>query len=542
MNKVCEQGIQKQCYHDIPHRFRKSVNFSAICRVCGRQSHKGYTCRDCKYHCHTECRTLVPNSCGLSDQLLKHYMKTASITKPKIVENETNKIEQKWKQKENKTSILEHDEEQRMSYYASFEWNIPSDQLLIEGKVGSGRFGTVYSGQWHGKVAIKKFHMTVQRGNCEYGAFNAFREAVSVYRKTRHQNLALFMGASVNPPYEFAIVTTLCNGGSLHTHIHVRGIRFSLERVKSIIKQIRQGISYLHGRNIVHTNLSSQNVFYENAHVKSRIILTDFGGIASRFSNLFTFGDGLPITRKNLLYLPPEIIRQLKSSSQLELLPFTFASDIYSFGTILYELLFVKWPFENQSMATIIWQAGNGVKSPMPSITIPSEYKDLVSMCWNNDPNARPELGHTMRKLIKQLPIVESHRYTQIYSSQSSLLLSVHEEPYNKQHNAKKYFTNDGQFNSKLLFATTFDQCAILGKDNNENQPNNDWNNRVKPIEELEVKLSNIRNEIKRMKELNALRTEHADMINEVMNLVKSRNFAKLTMKMIQVKENINTI
>ena len=30
------------------------------------------------------------------------------------------------------------------------------------------------------------------------------------------------------------------------------------------------------------------------------------------------------------------------------------------------------------------------------------------------------------------------------------------------------------------------------------------------------------------MKELNALRTEHADMINEVMNLVKSRNFAKI--------------
>lgn len=39
------------------------------------------------------------------------------------------------------------------------EWDIPFDELKIGEPIGTGRFGTVYRGNWHGDVAIKLLNM-----------------------------------------------------------------------------------------------------------------------------------------------------------------------------------------------------------------------------------------------------------------------------------------------------------------------------------------------------------------------------------------------
>lgn len=39
------------------------------------------------------------------------------------------------------------------------EWDIPFDELDMGEPVGTGRFGTVYRGSWHGDVAVKLLNM-----------------------------------------------------------------------------------------------------------------------------------------------------------------------------------------------------------------------------------------------------------------------------------------------------------------------------------------------------------------------------------------------
>jgi len=39
------------------------------------------------------------------------------------------------------------------------EWDIPYDELSISDQIGTGRFGTVFSGNWHGSVAVKVLNM-----------------------------------------------------------------------------------------------------------------------------------------------------------------------------------------------------------------------------------------------------------------------------------------------------------------------------------------------------------------------------------------------
>jgi kinase suppressor of Ras 2 len=62
----------------------------------------------------------------------------------------------------------------------------------------------VCRGNWHGDVAIKMLNMETQTETDSQLA--AFKLEVATLRKTRHENLVLFMGACMRPPHH-AIIT-----------------------------------------------------------------------------------------------------------------------------------------------------------------------------------------------------------------------------------------------------------------------------------------------------------------------------------------------
>ena len=68
--------------------------------------------------------------------------------------------------------------------------------------MGRGPVADVYKGYWHGEVAIKRFLLP----DATPEQIAKFTEEVSILKKTRHENLALFMGASLTAP-NLAIVT-----------------------------------------------------------------------------------------------------------------------------------------------------------------------------------------------------------------------------------------------------------------------------------------------------------------------------------------------
>ena len=70
---------------------------------------------------------------------------------------------------------------------------------------------SVYQGQWHGEVAIKFLDMDTSKDDEVDAAVEAFGLEVETFRKTRHENVILFMGACRDPP-KLAIVTSLCKG------------------------------------------------------------------------------------------------------------------------------------------------------------------------------------------------------------------------------------------------------------------------------------------------------------------------------------------
>ncbi|XP_054155445.1 kinase suppressor of Ras 2-like [Oppia nitens] len=279
------------------------------------------------------------------------------------------------------------------------EWDIPFDELKIEEAIGTGRFGTVFKGNWHGSVAIKRLNMNNVLDDKK--TIESFKQEVATFRKTRHDNLVLFMGACMKPPH-LAIVTSLCKGMTLYTHIHLRRDKFNLNRTITIAQQICQGMGYLHARGIVHKDLKSKNIFYENG----KVVITDFGLFSvAKLCVGNRKGDWLTIPKGWLCYLAPEIVRSLRihSEQDTEELPFSTATDVYAFGTVWYELLLGEWPFKGQPSEVIIWQVGKGVKQSLMNLQASKEVKDLLLICWSFKSNERTEFSK-LYEILTRLP------------------------------------------------------------------------------------------------------------------------------------------
>ncbi|XP_015760285.1 PREDICTED: kinase suppressor of Ras 2-like [Acropora digitifera] len=242
------------------------------------------------------------------------------------------------------------------------EWVIPFEELDITwNPLGAGRFGKVYRGHWHGEVAVK----IIEIENPTEEQLNAFKFQVGTFRKTRHENVVLFMGACMDPP-KLAIITSMCRGFSLYTHVHVRKDDFQLPKISQICTQISQGMGYLHARGIVHTDLRSKNVFLESAN---RVVITDFGLFSVAGLTTKSARPGwLLIPEGWLPYLAPEVIRSLTTQQDApDSSQFTMATDMYAFGLSAFSAV------------------------------------DTLTVCWAYDPEKRPTFSNLLRTL-ERLP------------------------------------------------------------------------------------------------------------------------------------------
>jgi len=211
------------------------------------------------------------------------------------------------------------------------DWEIPIDDIFIGPRIGAGSFGTVYRGHWHGAVAIK----TLNVRDPTPGQVTAFRNEVAVLRKTRHVNVLLFMGC-VSKKGQLAIVTQWCEGSSLYKHLHVNEAKFELLNVIEIARQTSQGMDYLHAKNIIHRDLKSNNIFLHDDNFTVKI--GDFG-LATVKSRWSSSGQQAQQPTGSILWMAPEVIKMSEEN------PYTFQSDVYAFGIVLYELLTGTLPY-----------------------------------------------------------------------------------------------------------------------------------------------------------------------------------------------------
>uniref|UniRef100_A0A669D7P0 RAF proto-oncogene serine/threonine-protein kinase n=1 Tax=Oreochromis niloticus TaxID=8128 RepID=A0A669D7P0_ORENI len=292
---------------------------------------------------------------------------------------------------------------------SSYYWEIEASEVYLQSRIGSGSFGTVFKGKWHGDVAVKILKVTDPTPE----QFQAFRNEVAVLRKTRHVNILLFMGYMTKD--NLAIVTQWCEGSSLYKHIHVLETNFKMIQLIDIARQTAQGMDYLHAKNIIHRDMKSNNIFlHEGLTVK----IGDFGlaTVKARWSG----SHQVEQPSGSILWMAPEVIRMEDNN------PYSFQSDVYSYGIVLFELMTGELPYSQiGNRDQIIFMVGRGYLSPDLSKlykNCPKAMKRLVADCIKKSKDERPLfpqilssielLQHALPKINRSASEPSLHRAT----------------------------------------------------------------------------------------------------------------------------------
>ncbi|KAK2885972.1 hypothetical protein QQF64_020493 [Cirrhinus molitorella] len=305
---------------------------------------------------------------------------------------------------------------------SSYYWEIEANEVMLLNRIGSGSFGTVYKGKWHGDVAVKILKVI----NPTPEQFEAFRNEVAVLRKTRHVNILLFMGYMTKD--NLAIVTQWCEGSSLYKHLHMQETNFQMFQLIDIARQTAQGMDYLHAKNIIHRDMKSNNIFlHEGLTVK----IGDFGlaTVKARWSG----SQQVEQTSGSILWMAPEVIRMQDSN------PYSFQSDVYSYGIVLFELMTGELPYSQiANRDQIIYMVGRGYLSPDLSKlykSCPKAMKRLVADCIKKSKDERPLfpqilssielLQHSLPKINRSASEPSLHRASQSEDINSFTLTSM---------------------------------------------------------------------------------------------------------------------
>ncbi|XP_036446922.1 raf-1 proto-oncogene, serine/threonine kinase a isoform X2 [Colossoma macropomum] len=305
---------------------------------------------------------------------------------------------------------------------SSYYWEIEASEVVLHSRIGSGSFGTVFKGKWHGDVAVKILKVTDPTPE----QFQAFRNEVAVLRKTRHVNILLFMGYMTKD--NLAIVTQWCEGSSLYKHLHVLETNFQMFQLIDIARQNAQGMDYLHAKNIIHRDMKSNNIFlHEGLTVK----IGDFGlaTVKARWSG----SHQVEQPSGSILWMAPEVIRMQDNN------PYSFQSDVYSYGIVLYELMTGELPYSQiANRDQIIFMVGRGYLSPDLSKlykSCPKAMKRLVADCIKKSKEERPLfpqilssielLQHSLPKINRSASEPSLHRAAQPEDINSCTLTSM---------------------------------------------------------------------------------------------------------------------
>jgi len=136
----------------------------------------------------------------------------------------------------------------------------------------------------------------------------------------------------------------------------------------------------MHDKKILHRDLKSQNIFLtKNGLIK----LGDFG-IAKCLN--YTL-EKVKTVVGTPYYLSPEIVENR---------PYSFKSDIWSLGVLLYELICLKMPFDASSLPMLYIKIIRGVYSPIPN-NFSKELKLLVNMLLTIDSEKRPCINDILK-------------------------------------------------------------------------------------------------------------------------------------------------
>ncbi|MDX2023095.1 MAG: serine/threonine-protein kinase [Deltaproteobacteria bacterium] len=269
---------------------------------------------------------------------------------------------------------------------------VVAERYLAVRFIGRGGMGEVYEVEDRllgTHVALK----TVPKNSTEAeGAARRVRREVLLSRKVTHPNVCRVFDIG---RHEAALFLTmeLLNGETLRQFLKING-PMSTDAAARVVEPLISGLAAAHAAGIIHRDFKCENIMMIRSELGLRPVITDFGlarNLASPDATRDTFAGMFVGT---LLYAAPE---QLKGT------PVTEATDVYSLGLTMYQMLSGgKLPHPSQLPAEVaqarLEQPARSIRDVRPDVD--AIWCQVISRCLERDPALRYQ---TVRAVSRDL-------------------------------------------------------------------------------------------------------------------------------------------
>jgi serine/threonine protein kinase/lipoprotein NlpI len=252
-------------------------------------------------------------------------------------------------------------------------------------RLGEGGMGRVYRARrlhMGGEVAVK---VLSQEFTTDRNALERFRREARMAAELNHPNIVIVhdLGETSGEDAPVFIVMELVQGESLRSIIRREG-RLAPSRAVALMRDVCAGVGLAHRRNIVHRDLKPDNVLVlppEEGREFETAKVADFG-IAKLLESVNDPG----LTQTGAVfgtpyYLSPEQCRGESVNAR---------SDVYSLGTMFYEMIVGATPFSGTNLAGLITKHLTAPPSPFPvDLSIPKALEAVCLKALAKDPASR---------------------------------------------------------------------------------------------------------------------------------------------------------
>jgi serine/threonine protein kinase len=278
---------------------------------------------------------------------------------------------------------------------------IVGGRYLIRRFVARGGMGEVYEAfdrELQERVALKTVTSTASD---DPNAVRRLKAEVQLARRVSHPNVCRIYdfgthASSTNGPQLAFLTMEFVDGETLGRHLRLEGA-LSLDEALPLARQLLLGLAAAHDAGVLHRDFKSDNVILRRDGQRKWPLILDFGLART----LDPFRSQSSASQRGLVgtfaYIAPE---------QLEGKPSSTASDVYSLGVVLFEMLTGELPFKARSAKAIPTLDRLLRPAPAPSSVnpaVPAFLDELVLGCLRRSPEERFQSAADVLRRLDEL-------------------------------------------------------------------------------------------------------------------------------------------